>query len=86
MGGAVVGARGVLGTVTGYGASVGRPMPSALELARLYLGYAASAIERERLLAEVSRRNRVLEALRAMLETLAGPDRVEGGLAASLGR
>ena len=43
-----------------------------------------SAIERERLLAEVSRRNRVLESLRAMLETLAGPDRVEGGLAASL--
>ena len=69
----VVGARGVLGTVTGYGASVGRPDAERLELARLYLGYAASAIERERLLAEVSRRNRVLEAVRGMLETLAGP-------------
>jgi signal transduction histidine kinase/ABC-type multidrug transport system ATPase subunit len=80
----VVGARGVLGTVTGYGASVGRPDPQRLELARLYLGYAASAIERERLLAEVSRRNRILEALRGMLETIAGPDRVDGGLAASL--
>jgi ABC-type glutathione transport system ATPase component/signal transduction histidine kinase len=81
---AVVGARGVLGTVTGYGASVGRPDAERLELARLYVGYAASAVERERLLAEVSRRNRVLEAVRAMLETLAGPDRVEGGLAAAL--
>ena len=80
----VVGARGVLGTVSGYGRSVGRPDPERLELARLYLGYAAAAIERERLLAEVSRRNRVLEALRGMLETLAGPDRVEGGLAAAL--
>jgi signal transduction histidine kinase len=53
-------------------------------LARVYLGYAASAIERERLLGEVSRRNRVLESLRAMLETLAGPARVDGGLGVSL--
>jgi ABC-type glutathione transport system ATPase component/signal transduction histidine kinase len=81
---AVVGARGVLGTVTGYGSSVGRPDAERLELARLYVGYAASAVERERLLAEVSRRNRVLEAVRAMLETLAGPDRVGGGLVAAL--
>ena len=75
----VVGARGVLGTVSGYGRAVGRPDAERLELARLYLGYAAAAIERERLLAEVSRRNRVLEAVRGMLETLAGPERVEGG-------
>jgi signal transduction histidine kinase/ABC-type cobalamin/Fe3+-siderophores transport system ATPase subunit len=80
----IVGARGVLGTVSGFASSVGRPEPAHLELARLYLGYAASAIERERLLSEVSRRNRVLESLRAMLETLAGPGRVEGGLSASL--
>jgi signal transduction histidine kinase/ABC-type branched-subunit amino acid transport system ATPase component len=80
----LVGTRGVLGTVTGYGTSVGRPDAERLELARLYLGYAAGAVERERLLEEVSRRNRVLEAVRAMLDTLAGPDRVEGGLAAAL--
>jgi signal transduction histidine kinase/ABC-type branched-subunit amino acid transport system ATPase component len=80
----VVGTRGVLGTVTGYGTSTGRPDSERLELARLYLGYAAAAIERERLLAEVSRRNRILEAVRGMLETIAGPDRVEGGLVASL--
>jgi signal transduction histidine kinase len=80
----IVGARGVLGTVSGFATSVGRPEPAQLELAGLYLGYAASAIERERLLAEVSRRNRVLESLRAMLESLAGPGGVDGGLGASL--
>ena len=80
----IVGTRGVLGTVSGYGMLLGTPEPERLELARLYLNYAASAIERERLLSEVSRRNRVLESLRGMLETLAGPERVEGGLGVSL--
>jgi signal transduction histidine kinase/ABC-type branched-subunit amino acid transport system ATPase component len=80
----IVGARGVLGTVSGYGTSAGHPDGDRLELATLYLGYAASAIERERLLKEASRRNRVLETLRGMLETLAGPERVEGGLGVSL--
>ena len=80
----IVGTRGVLGTVTGFATSAGRPQPAQLELARVYLGYAASAIERERLLAEVSRRNRILESLRKMLEVLAGPERVEGGLGSSL--
>jgi signal transduction histidine kinase/ABC-type multidrug transport system ATPase subunit len=81
----IVGTHGVLGTVSGFATSVGGPEPAQLELARLYLGYVASAIERERLLSEVSRRNRILESLRSMLETLAGPDRVVGGLAASSG-
>jgi len=81
----IVGTRGVLGAVSGFATSVGRPEPAQLELARLYLGYVAAAIERERLLTEVSRRNRVLESLRTMLETLvATPDRVPGGLGASL--
>ncbi len=82
----IVGTHGVLGTVSGFATSVGGPEPAQLELARLYLGYVASAIERERLLSEVSRRNRILESLRNMLESLAGPDRVVGGLAAVLGR
>jgi signal transduction histidine kinase/ABC-type branched-subunit amino acid transport system ATPase component len=80
----IVGARGVLGTVSGYGTSAGQPDADRLELATLYLGYAAAAIERERLLKEASRRNRVLETLRGMLETLAGPERVEGGVGVSL--
>ena len=41
---------------------------------------AASAIERDRLLDEVTSRNRVLETIREMLETLAGPIPVADGL------
>jgi signal transduction histidine kinase/ABC-type cobalamin/Fe3+-siderophores transport system ATPase subunit len=80
----IVGTHGVLGTVSGFATAVGRPEPAQLEMARLYLGYVASAIERERLLSEVSRRNGILESLRGMLEALAGPDRVVGGPGASL--
>ena len=36
-------------------------------------GYIASAVEREQLLGEVTARNRVLETIRDVLETLAGP-------------
>ena len=56
----------------------GNPAPERLELATIYLRYAASAIERERLLTEVSRRNRVLESLRGLLESLAGPGTAAG--------
>ena len=80
----IVGSDGVLGTVSGYAASPGNPAPERLELATIYLRYAASAIERERLLTEVSRRNRVLESLRGLLESLAGPERLQGGLEISL--
>ena len=80
----IVGSDGVLGTVSGYAAAPGNPAPERLELATIYLRYAASAIERERLLTEVSRRNRVLESLRGLLESLAGPERVQGGMEISL--
>ena len=80
----ILGSGGVLGTVSGYAASPGNPAPERLELATIYLRYAASAIERERLLTEVSRRNRVLESLRGLLESLAGPERLQGGLEISL--
>ncbi|WP_158602687.1 ATP-binding cassette domain-containing protein [Jiangella rhizosphaerae] len=80
----IVGSAGVLGTITGFGTSAGRLDADRRELVSLYAGHAASAIERERLIEEVSRRNEILESLRAMLETLAGPDRVDGGLSAAL--
>ena len=80
----IVGSAGVLGTITGFSASAGRLDADRRELVSLYAGHAASAIERERLIDEVSRRNEILESLRAMLETLAGPDRVDGGLSAAL--
>ncbi|WP_172885655.1 ATP-binding cassette domain-containing protein [Jiangella sp. DSM 45060] len=80
----IVGSTGVLGTITGFSTSAGRLDADRRELVSLYAGHAASAIERERLIEEVSRRNEILESLRAMLETLAGPDRVDGGLSAAL--
>ena len=50
----------------------------------MYAGYAASAIERDRLLDEVTERNRVLETIREVLETLAGPIPVGEGLGPAL--
>jgi len=80
----ILGSRGVLGTITGFSRTVGRLTGDQIELLSLYTGHAAAAIERERLFDEATRRNRVLESLRGMLEPLAGPERVDGGLAVSL--
>ncbi|HET6951980.1 MAG TPA: ATP-binding cassette domain-containing protein [Acidimicrobiales bacterium] len=80
----IQGASGVLGTISGYGASVGHPRDDQLELITLYAGHAAASIERERMFAESRRRNRVLEAIRSVLEVLAGPEQVHAGLDAAL--
>jgi signal transduction histidine kinase/ABC-type multidrug transport system ATPase subunit len=76
----IVGVAGVLGTISGYAETVGRPQTDQLELVSLYASYAAAAIEREHLLADATRRNRVLETLRGVLDTLAGPQPAQGGL------
>jgi len=62
----------------------GRPQRDELDLVSVYAGYAASAVERDRLLDQVTARNRVLETIREMLETLAGPIPVAEGLAVAL--
>lgn len=80
----IVGSGGVLGTIAGFGTAIGRPTGDRVELLSLYAGHAAAAIEREQLFVEATRRNRVLESLRGLLESLAGPDRVEGGLGVAL--
>lgn len=80
----IVGPHGLLGILSGYDTAVGAPRADQLELVSLYAVHAASAIERERLLGEVTRRNRVLESLRSLLEALAGPERIEGGLSVAL--
>ncbi len=64
--------------------SSGRPQRDDLDLATLYAGYAASAIERDRLLAQVTARNRVLETIREVLQTLAGPVSMADGLGIAL--
>jgi signal transduction histidine kinase len=80
----IVGNDGLLGVLSGYSRSAGRPTPDQLELVAAYAAHAAAAIERGRLLSEVTRRNRILENLRTVLETLAGPDRIQGGLDVAL--
>ena len=80
----VLGPGGLLGVITVFRATAGKPQRDDLDLATLYAGYAASAIERDRLLDEVTSRNRVLETIREMLETLAGPTPVADGLRIAL--
>jgi signal transduction histidine kinase/ABC-type branched-subunit amino acid transport system ATPase component len=80
----IVGSRGVLGTISGFSDTGGRPQADQLELVWLYAGHAAGAIEREHLLTEATRRNRVLETLRDVLDTLAGPEPAQGGLTLAL--
>jgi signal transduction histidine kinase/ABC-type branched-subunit amino acid transport system ATPase component len=80
----VLGPGGLLGVITVFRAIPGKPRRDDLDLAALYAGYAASAIERDQLLAEVTARNRLLETIREMLQTLAGPVPVESALRIAL--
>jgi signal transduction histidine kinase/ABC-type branched-subunit amino acid transport system ATPase component len=80
----VLGPGGLAGVITVFPGVAAPPQRDELDLVTLYAGYAASAIERDRLLDEVTARNRVLETIREMLETLAGPIPVARGLAIAL--
>jgi ABC-type multidrug transport system ATPase subunit/signal transduction histidine kinase len=80
----VLGPSGLLGVITVFRAMPGKPGRDDLDLAALYAGYAASAIERDRLLDQVTARNRLLETIREMLQTLAGAVPVAAGLSVAL--
>jgi signal transduction histidine kinase/ABC-type branched-subunit amino acid transport system ATPase component/GAF domain-containing protein len=80
----VLGPAGLVAVITVFRAIPGRPTRDDLDLVTLYAGYAASAIERDRLLDQVTARNRVLETIREMLETLAGPLPVSDGIEVAL--
>jgi signal transduction histidine kinase/ABC-type multidrug transport system ATPase subunit len=80
----VLGPGGLLGVITVFRAITGKPQRDDLDLAALYAGYAASAIERDRLLDQVTARNQVLETIREVLQTLAGPVPVVDGLGIAL--
>src|SRR6202167_5567309 len=80
----VLGPSGLSGVITVFRAEDGAPQRDQLDLVTVYAGYAASAIERDRLLEAVTTRNRVLETIREMLETLAGPVLVGDGLVVAL--
>jgi signal transduction histidine kinase/ABC-type multidrug transport system ATPase subunit len=76
----VIGTDRLLGVITFLREAPGRPPQHELRLVNLYAGYIASAVEREQLLGEVTARNRVLETIRDVLETLAGPVPLAQGL------
>jgi signal transduction histidine kinase/ABC-type multidrug transport system ATPase subunit len=76
----VMGPSGLSGVITVFRQDHRPPQRDELNLVNLYAGYAASALERDRLLDQVTARNRVLETIREMLETLAGPIPVAEGL------
>ena len=80
----VVGPEGVCAAITVFRDPPRPPQRDELDLLTLYAGLAASAVERDRLLAQATARNQVLETIREMLETLAGPIPVDEGLAAAL--
>ena len=80
----VLGPGGLIGVLTVFRRAAGRPQRDELDLASVYAGYAASAAERDRLLEQVTARNRVLETIREMLQTLAGPVPVSDGLVVAL--
>jgi signal transduction histidine kinase/ABC-type multidrug transport system ATPase subunit len=80
----VVGPDGVCAAITVFRDPPRPPQRDELELLTLYAGLAGSAVERDRLLAQVTARNQVLETIREMLETLAGPVPVDEGLTAAL--
>lgn len=72
---------GVIGV---YRAEPGAPANDQLDLVRLYAGYAAAMLERDRLLATLTARNTVLEAIRAILQALSGPDTLPDRTAGAL--
>ncbi len=80
----VLGPGGLAGVITVLRSMPGKPKRDDLDLVTLYAGYASSAIERDRLLDQVTARNRVLETIREMLETLAGPLPVNESLRVAL--
>ncbi len=70
----------VLGTLSGFAATIGPMTAGAMELATLYASHAAAALERDRFLTTVTRRNRTLETIRQVLQELAGPQADDTGL------
>ena len=80
----LIGSSGLIGVITGCRSFAGRPPRDEVDLVSIYAGYAAGAIERDRLFEQVTTRNRVLETIREVLETLAGPEPFSSGLVGAL--
>ncbi len=72
------------GVITVLRTRIGDPTRAELDLAQLYGGYLSAALERERLVGQLTSRNLVLETIRDMLETLGGPAPVGESLRTAL--
>ena len=79
-----LGSGGVSGVISVYRRGPGHPARDELDLVNLYAGYAASSVERDRLLAQLTARNKLLETIRSVLQTLTGPDSLAEGLSVAL--
>jgi signal transduction histidine kinase len=75
----------VYGVLSGLADVPGRLQDDQLRLASVYASLAATAIEREGLVHDLTRRNRVLESLRGVLAALAGPEQLPSSLNPALG-
>jgi signal transduction histidine kinase len=78
------GSEGLGGVITVFRDRIGSPTRSELDLAVLYGGYAANALERDRLVGELTSRNLVLETIRDVLETLSAPVPITAALRQAL--
>ena len=78
------GGAGLGGVITVFRDRIGSPTRSELDLATLYGGYAANALERDRLVGELTSRNLVLETIREVLETLTAPLPIDAALDSAL--
>lgn len=78
------GATGPTGVITVFRRTPATPDHDEIELLRLYSSYVSSALERDELLRQLTARNRILESIRSVLQTLAGPGTIVYGLTVAL--
>ena len=80
----ISGQDGVMAVIAGFTDTVAQLQPDQVQLLQLFSTMAGAAMERGRLVESLRIRNRSLVGLRGVLETLAGPELLEGGIVTAL--
>ncbi len=80
----IVGQKGVIAIVAGFTDTTAHLQPDQVQLLELFSTMAGAAIERGRLVESLRARNSSLVGLRGVLETLAGPELLQGGMSTAL--
>ena len=80
----IVGQSGTLAVIVGFSDKVTQLQADQMQLLELFSAMAGVALERGRLVETLGGRNRALEGLRVVLESLAGPDLPQSGMAVAL--